>query len=57
MPAASVWSVLDPERQWLGDLETPRGLEVLSIRRGMVLGVRIDEFAVEEVRAYRILGR
>lgn len=51
------WWVFDSAGRWLGELETPDGLDVRSIRGDLVLGIWRDEFDVEEVRAYRILGR
>ena len=55
-PDESRWTVFTPAGRWLGEIATPARFEVRSIHGDLVFGVWKDEFLVEEVRAYRILG-
>jgi hypothetical protein len=50
-----VWSVFDRPGRWLGDLETPAGLDVLSIGAEYVLGRVRDDSGVESVRLHRLV--
>lgn len=49
------WTVFGPEGTLLGDVELPRGLEVLDIGPDYVLGTWVDEYEVEHVRLHRIV--
>jgi hypothetical protein len=51
------WSVFSPEGYLLGTLETPERLEVRQIGSDFILGVWIDEFDVQFVRKYALVGR
>ncbi|MEP6590251.1 MAG: hypothetical protein ABJC19_03620 [Gemmatimonadota bacterium] len=50
----SRWSVLDRTGGWLGDVTTPRRMEIHQITRDRVVGVWRDENDVEYVRIYRL---
>ena len=50
-----LWRIFDPAGVWLGELQTPKGLEVKDIRAGHVLGVLTDELGVESLRVYELL--
>jgi hypothetical protein len=53
--AAGTWSVFDPGGRWLGQVQTPAGVKVMSISRDEVLGVAKDENDVERVVVYPLL--
>ncbi len=46
------WTVLDPKGRWLGDVVTPRRVEVYQITRDRVVGVWKDDDELEHVRLY-----
>lgn len=50
--ASSVWTVLDPDGRWLGDVRTPPALDIRQIGWHFVLGVVADDMGVERVRLY-----
>lgn len=49
-----LWSVFQPDGQWLGTVETPAAFTVNEIGTDYVLGVGRDDFDVDHVRMYRI---
>ena len=50
-----LWTVLDPEGQVLGFVETPKELEIYEIGRDYLLGKTQDEeFGVESVQVWRL---
>lgn len=51
---AGEWSVLDPTGRWLGQVETPPGLEIKEIGDDYVVGVWVDDLDVEYVRLYSL---
>jgi hypothetical protein len=51
------WSVFDSTGAWLGELETPAGLDVREVGRDYVVGVARDEDDVERVVTYRLSKR
>jgi hypothetical protein len=48
------WTVFDPAGRQLGDVDTPRGFEVLQIGRDFVLGRRVDEMEAPHVVVYAL---
>jgi hypothetical protein len=48
------WTILSPEGEWLGDLDTPPALRITEIGTDYVLGVWRDELDVEYVRMYAL---
>jgi hypothetical protein len=46
------WTVLDTKGRWLGEVTTPRRLEVHQITRDRILGVWKDDDEVEHIRLY-----
>lgn len=50
--AAATWDVYDPDRAWLGTVETPAGFAVMGIAADKLVGVWRDDFGVEYVRVY-----
>jgi len=53
-PDYSRYAVVSPEGEWLGAVEVPRGLHVLDISGGRVLGLMRDELDRESLLAYPI---
>jgi len=53
--AAGTWSVFDHDGRWLGQVQTPAGVTVMSISRDAVVGVTRDEMDVERVVVYPLL--
>lgn len=47
------WWLFDSEGKVTGRLNTPAGLEIMDVERGLVAGVWRDELGVEHVRVYR----
>jgi hypothetical protein len=52
--AAGTWDVYLPNRNWVGQVQTPAGLIVTSIAGDLLAGVWRDDMGVEHVRVYRI---
>jgi len=48
------WSILSPDGEWLGDMETPSALRITEIGADYILGVWKDEMDVEFVRMYAL---
>jgi len=53
--ATGTWSVFDPGGRWLGQVQTPAGVKVLSISHNAVLGLTKDEDDIEHVVVYPLL--
>jgi hypothetical protein len=53
--AGRVWSVFDPEGHFLGSVPTPPRLRVTEIGADYVLGVRLDDLDVPQVRLHRLV--
>ena len=53
----SPYTVVSPDGEWLGTVETPRRFRVLDVAEGLVLGVLRDEMDVENVAVYELVGR
>jgi hypothetical protein len=51
----STWDVVDPAAGWLGSLEVPGGVEVLAIRKRVLLARTGDSPLGQQLRVYRIL--
>ena len=51
------WTVFDSRGAMLGDLLTPRGLQIMSVGADWVMGVWTDENGVEHVRVHRLVRR
>ncbi len=51
---ASPYTVLSPDGEWLGKVETPPRFRILDVARGLLLGVIRDEFDVENVAVYKL---
>jgi hypothetical protein len=49
-----IWSVFDRPGRWLGDVETPTAVDVLSIGDDYLLGHGRDAAGVESVRLHRL---
>lgn len=49
-----VWSVFDRAGRWLGEVETPRGIDVFRIGEDYLLGRARDALGVETVHLYRL---
>lgn len=49
-----VWHVFAPTGRWLGDLETPAGLDVHQIGEDFILGTETDEWDTPYVSVYRL---
>jgi len=52
---SGTWSVFDPGGRWLGQVQTPAGVKVLSISHDAVVGLSKDEDDVEHVVVYPLL--
>jgi hypothetical protein len=50
-----VWSVLDAQGRYLGDVQTPSGLRVHDIGEDYVLGLAVDEHGAGHVRLHRLI--
>ncbi|MGH7541537.1 MAG: 6-bladed beta-propeller, partial [Gemmatimonadota bacterium] len=53
---ADRWDVFARDGRWLGEVRTPRALEVLAVGHDFVLGRERDELDVERVVVYEIVG-
>jgi hypothetical protein len=51
---ANRWSVFSPAGTWLGTLDAPAGMRILSVSSGHVVGLTRDAFQVEVVSVYRL---
>ena len=51
----SPYTVISPDGEWLGRVETPRRLRILDVTGGKVLGVLRDEMDVENVVVYGLV--
>lgn len=49
------WDVVDPERGWLGVVETPPSFQVMQITAEAVVGVHRDEEGVTRVQVFGLL--
>lgn len=49
------WDVIDPERGWLGVIETPPGFLVTQITADSVIGVHRDEAGVTRVQVFELV--
>jgi hypothetical protein len=47
------WDVFGPDREWLGEVETPAGFTIMHVTDDKLTGVWRDELGVEHVRTYR----
>ena len=52
----SPYTIISPDGEWLGRVDTPRRLRILDVTGGMVLGVLRDEMDVENVVVYELVG-
>ena len=52
----SPYTVISPDGEWLGQVETPPGFRILDVTGGLVLGVLRDEIDVENVVVYEVVG-
>jgi len=52
--APAQWDVFDVDRRWLGQVETPARFFPLHIARTALVGLWLDDFGVEYVRAYNL---
>ena len=50
----SPYTVISPDGEWLGEVETPPRFRILDVAGGLVLGVLRDDMDVESVVVYRI---
>ena len=53
----SPYTVISPDGEWLGQVETPRRFRILDVTGGLVLGVLRDEMDVDNVAVYELLRR
>ena len=53
----SPYTVISPDGEWLGQVETPPGFRILDVAGGLVLGVLRDDFDVESVAVYELATR
>ena len=51
----SPYTVISPEGEWLGQVETPPRFRILDVTGGLVLGVLRDEMDVENVVVYEVV--
>ena len=52
--APATWDIFSPEREWLGQAQTPAGFFAFSITGESLAGLWLDELGVEHVRVYEI---
>jgi len=55
--STSPYTVIGPDGEWLGTVETPPRFRILDVAAGLVLGVELDEMDVESVVVYELIGR
>ena len=53
----SPYTVISPDGEWLGQVETPPRFRILDVTGGLVLGVLRDEMDVENVVVYGLVAR
>ena len=53
----SPYTVVSPDGEWLGKVETPPRFRILDVTGGLVLGVLRDDLDVESVVVYELVGR
>ena len=53
----SPYTVISPDGEWLGQVETPPRFRILDVTGGLVLGVLRDEMDVENVVVYELVER
>ena len=51
----SPYTVISPDGEWLGQVETPPRFRILDVTGGLVLGVLRDEMDVENVVVYEVV--
>ena len=54
--STSPYTVIGPDGEWLGMVETPPRFRILDVAGGLVLGVELDEMDVESVVVYELVG-
>lgn len=54
--STSPYTVIAPDGEWLGTVETPPRFRILDVAAGLVLGVELDEMDVESVVVYELTG-
>ena len=54
--STSPYTVIGPDGEWLGTVETPPRFRILDVGGGLVLGVELDEMDVESVVVYELVG-
>ena len=54
--STSPYTVIGPDGEWLGMVETPPRFRILDVAGGLVLGVELDEMDVEMVVVYELVG-
>ncbi len=52
----SPYTVISPDGEWLGQVETPPRFRILDVTGGLVLGVLRDEMDVENVVVYEVVA-
>lgn len=52
----SPYTVIAPDGEWLGQVETPPRFRILDVTGGLVLGVLRDEMDVQNVVVYEVVG-
>ena len=50
------YTVMAPDGEWLGTVDTPPTFRILDVAGGLVLGVELDEMDVESVVVYELMG-
>ena len=50
------YTVMAPDGEWLGTVDTPPTFRILDVAGGLVLGVELDEMDVESVVVYELVG-
>ncbi|MXV95316.1 MAG: hypothetical protein F4Z92_05475 [Gemmatimonadetes bacterium] len=51
----SPYTVISPDGEWLGQVETPPRFRILDVTGGLVLGVLRDEMDVQSVVVYQVV--
>ena len=52
----SPYTIISPDGEWLGQVETPPRFRILDVTGGLMLGVLRDEMDVENVVVYELMG-
>jgi hypothetical protein len=55
--AGQIWTLFDPAGRWLGDVTMPPRFRLAAAGHDWVLGVWLDDHAVEHVRLYSLVER